>query len=553
MRWVTLWLYHKIFVQKFEYPAGMYYNIAMVTMNTDQSLPLLPLDIQSLQKIRKDDFLYVDKTGFIAQLINSKLTYFFLSRPRRFGKSLLVSTMKEIFSGNKELFKNLQVYNEIQWESYPVIHFDFSLIAVDETILVKNALADEIDKIAGDFHLPITKGNHKAKLRFLIENLAKKEKKPVVILIDEYDKFIIDYIADDLQREKNRSQLKEFFSILKGSSDFIRFVFITGISRFSRVSIFSDLNNLIDLTFDPRYSAITGYTHNELMDYFAVFIRRFAEKQGCSVDSMVDLIARWYDGYSWDGQTRVYNPYSILKLFSDFRFGCHWYATGTPTVLIKAIRERKVKIQELDHIKEKRPKLENMEVTRLELIPLLFQTGYLTIIEKINNNLAMEQYILDYPNRDVRYSFLNHLLEDFSPGNPRLVDNITTAVLENRIDDMLENMKGILAAVPYDHFDPDREASYHSLIHVIFYLVLDNIGAEIHTNRGRIDEVIETDKYIYIFEFKMNSAQNALQQIHEQKYYEMYLNKGKKIVLVGVSFSREERNIGAWIIERHHD
>jgi len=526
----------------------MFYNMAMVT--TDNSLPLLPLDIQFFHKIKKDDFLYIDKTGLIAQLINSKLTYFFLSRPRRFGKSLLISTMKEIFSGNKELFKNLQVYNEIQWESYPVIHFDFSLIAVDETTPVKKALADEVDKIANDFHLPITKGNHKAKFRYLIENLAKKEKKPVVILIDEYDKFIIDYIADDPQREKNRSQLKEFFSVLKGSGDYIRFVFITGISRFSRVSIFSDLNNLIDLTFDPRYAAITGYTHKELTDYFAVFIELFAEKEGCSFAAMVDLIGKWYDGYSWDGHTRVYNPYSIIKLFADFRFGCHWYATGTPTVLIKAIRERKVKIQELDHIKEKRSKLENMEVTHLELIPLLFQTGYLTIIEKINKNLVVEEYLLDYPNRDVRYSFLNHLLEDFSPGNPRLIDNITAAVQENRIDDMLENMKGIFAAVPYDHFDPSREASYHSLIHVIFYLLLDNIGAEIHTNRGRIDEVIETDKYIYIFEFKMSSAQKAIEQIHEQKYDEMYRGRGKELVLVGVSFSEAERNIGDWIIEK---
>jgi len=522
--------------------------MAMVT--PDKPLPLLPLDIQSIQKIRRDDFLYVDKTGFIAQLINSKLTYFFLSRPRRFGKSLLISTMKEIFSGRRELFNNLQVYHEIEWVPYPVIHFDFSLIAVDETIPVKKALADEVDKMAGDFHLPITPGNHKAKFRFLIENLAKKEGKPVVILIDEYDKFIIDYIADDLQREKNRGQLKEFFSVLKGSSDFIRFVFITGISRFSRVSIFSDLNNLIDLTLDPRYAAITGYTPQELTDYFTLFIRRLAEKEGRTFAAMIDLIGKWYDGYSWDGQTRVYNPYSILKLFSDFRFGCHWYATGTPTVLIKAIRERRVKIQELDHIREKRPRLENMEVTRLELIPLLFQTGYLTIIERVGKNLAMEEYILDYPNRDVRYSFLNHLLEDFSPENPRLIDNITAAVLENRIDDMLENMKGILAAVPYDHFDPAREASYHALVHVIFYLILDNIGAEIHTNRRRIDEVIETDKYIYIFEFKMSCAQKALEQIHAQKYDEMYRGKGKEIVLVGVGFSEEQRNIGDWIIER---
>lgn len=509
----------------------------------------LPIDVQFFAKLMGNDFIYVDKTGYIAKLIESKLTYFFLSRPRRFGKSLLLSTMKEVFSGRKDLFKNLKIYDRIDWQTYPVIYFDFSLIGAGESIPVEKALADEVDKIAGEYGLPAASGASKTRLRFLIENLSKRENKPVVILVDEYDKFIIDQITNDEQREINRSQLKEFFSILKGMGNFIRFLFITGVSRFSHVSIFSDLNNLIDLTFDPEYAAIAGYTEDELIDNFSDYIQRFAEKENRSFEELLDVTRKWYNGYSWDGNTRVYNPFSILKLFKSFEFRDHWYATGTPTFLIKAIREQAVGIQELDNIRVNKSKLENMDVGKLELIPLLFQTGYLTIVEKIKKDIDNIEFIVDYPNRDVRYSFLNYLLEDISPRNPRLIDNIAAAILENRIADALKAMRGIFADVPYIIFNHEEEASYHSLMHVIFLLILDKTGSEIQTNRGRIDHVIETDKYIYIFEFKMEDAQRALDQIHERKYFEKYMIKGKQIVLVGVSFSKEQKNIGEWIIE----
>jgi hypothetical protein len=509
----------------------------------------LPLDIQFFDKIINGNFVYVDKTRYIADLINSGLTYYFLSRPRRFGKSLLLSAMKEVFSGNRELFKNLMIYDRIDWQTYPVIYFDFSLIGVNREITVEKALADEVDRIAGKYNLPLTPGNHKTKFRFLIENLSIKENKPVVILIDEYDKFIIDYITDDRQREQNRSALKDFFSILKGSGKYLRFLFITGVSRFTRVSIFSDLNNLIDLTFKPEYAAIAGYTEKELLKYFLYYIQQFAAKENSRFDEILDLIRAWYNGYSWDGHTRVYNPYSILKLLEDCYFGSHWYATGTPTFLFKAIKERKINIQELNNIKIKRSGLENMEVSRLELIPILQQTGYLTIVEKIKRSIDFEEFVLDYPNRDVRYSFLNHLLEDFSHENPKLIDNITAAVRENRVDEALENIKAIFATVPYNNFDAAKESSYHALIHVVFTLLLDNAGAEVQTNRGRLDQVLETDSHVYIFEFKMDDAQKALDQLHEKKYYEKYKIKGKDIVLIGVSFSKEERNIKDWIIE----
>ena len=512
-------------------------------------LKQLPLDEQSFKKMIGRGFLYVDKTGYIAKLINSKLTYFFLSRPRRFGKSLLISTMKEVFSRNKRLFKNLRIYNDIEWIKYPIIHFDFSKIGVDETIPVKKALADEVDKISRYYKLPISGGNHQTKFSALIENLSRKKKKPLVILIDEYDHFIIRYITDDQRREINRAQLKDFFSILKGSSEFLRFVFITGVSRFSRVSIFSDLNNLIDLTFNPDYSAIAGYTEKELLDYFPGFIEKFAQKENLAADRLISLIRKWYNGYSWDGETRVYNPFSILNLFFNFRFGYYWYASSTPTFLIRSIRERKIKIHELDHIEVSRSKLENMEVTDLQLIPILFQTGYLTIMEKIEESIEHEKFLVDYPNKDVRYSFLNHLLEDFSRENPRLIDTISSAVQENRMDDALETMKTIFAGVPYNNFDYSSEASYHSLFHIILVLILDNTGAQIQTNRGRIDQVIETDSRIYIFEFKLESAQKAIEQIHEKKYYEKYRHRDKAIVLVGVSFSKQERNINDWIIQ----
>jgi len=524
---------------------------AELKKNSELKLPLLPLDVQFFDKIIDNGFLYVDKTGFIAKLINSKLTYFFLSRPRRFGKSLLISTMKEVFSGNKELFRNLKVYHEIDWQTYPVIHFDFSLIAVDEIIPVKKALADEVDKMCRDFNLPITEGNHKSKFRFLIENLSKKENKPVVILIDEYDKFIIDQVTNDEQREKNRSQLKDFFSILKGSGGFIRFVFITGISKFTRVSIFSDLNNLIDLTFDPEYAAIAGYTREELLEYFPGYLQKFAHKENYPAADLVELVRKWYNGYSWDGNTKIYNPFSILKLFSSYRFSDYWFCSGTPTFLIDTIKEKKTKIHELDNIETTISLLGNMDVGRIKLIPLLFQTGYLTILKKTKKSIDSEEFIIGTPNKDVRISFLTHLLEYFSDENPRLINKITDAVRENKIEAALKSMKSIFAAVPYNNFDPGKEASYHALIHVIFTLLLDNLGAEIQTIKGRIDEVIETDHYVYIFEFKMEDARAAMEQIHQKKYYEKYQIKEKEIVLIGVSFSKQERNIKEWIIEKY--
>jgi hypothetical protein len=518
--------------------------------NKETSSKMLPLDVQSFKRIRSDDFIYVDKTGFIAKLVDSKLIYFFLSRPRRFGKSLLLSTIKEVFKGNRELFKNLEIYEKIDWQPYPVIHFDFSLIAVDESIPVKKALADEVDKIANDYNLPITPGNHKSKFRYLIENLSKKENKPVVILIDEYDQFIIRCITEDEQREKNRIQLKDFFSVLKGSEDFLRFVFITGVSKFSRVSIFSDLNNLIDLTFNPDYSAVAGYTGEELLKYFSFHIHEFAEKENYSFENLLELIRKWYNGYSWDGDTKIYNPFSIVKLFSYYRFEDYWFCSGTPTFLIDIIRERKTKIHELDNIETSISRLGNMDVGKIELTPLLFQTGYLTIVEKVEKNIESEEFKISSPNKDVRISFLTHLLKDFSDENPRLINNITNAVKENNIDEVLRGIKNIFAGVPYNNFDYTNEYSYHALIHVIFILILDNIGAQIQTNRGRIDEVIETDHYIYIFEFKMGDAKKALAQIHEKKYYEKYEIKKKDIVLIGVSFSKKERNIKDWIIEK---
>ncbi|HLP44681.1 MAG TPA: AAA family ATPase [Candidatus Kapabacteria bacterium] len=507
----------------------------------------LPLDLQFFDKLVASNFVYVDKTGFIAKLINSKLTYFFLSRPRRFGKSLLVSTMKEVFLGHKELFRNLNIYDAIEWQTYPVIHFDFSAIGASQKYSLEKALTNEVDKITREFNLPLTNGPSSTKFRYLIENLSKREKKPVVILIDEYDKPIIDHVTNDAKREINRSELQDFFSILKGAGAYLRFLFITGVSRFAQVSIFSALNNLIDLTFDPDYAALTGYTEDELTAHFSPYIHRFAEKKNYHIDDLMVIIKKWYNGYSWDGRTKVYNPFSILRLLSGFEFRDHWFATGTPTFLFKLIKEQKIPIQELDNIRVNKSKLENMEVSRLAFIPLLFQTGYLTVIEKIEMDIENTEFILSYPNRDVRYSFLNYLLGSFTPNSTHIIDTITAAFKENRIDDALKIVKSIFADVPANIFNYKIEASYHALIHVIFMLILDRIGSEIHTNLGRIDHVIETDRYIYIFEFKMNDAHKALKQIHEKKYYEKYLKKGKNILLVGVAFSETERNIKEWI------
>jgi hypothetical protein len=351
----------------------------------------------------------VDKTEFIHQLIASGGRFYFLSRPRRFGKSLMISTLKEIFSGNKKLFENLWIYDKIEWESYPIIQIDFlgfSYSTKDELIDTLNFL---IDKNAEAHGVKLKENSYEKRFRELITAVSKSGK--VVVLVDEYDKPIIDFVDRQDIALRNRDILKTFYSNLKSLDQYIQFVFITGVSKFSKVSVFSDLNNLVDITTSETYSTMLGYTQQELLRYFDDRMNQLTEERNRSRQELERKIKNWYNGYSWDGKSFVYNPYSILKFFMEKQFGNYWFESGTPSLIVKLIKKYNIDLKTLENYRAGEAILNSNEIERLRVVSLLFQTGYLTIkgIERTPNDKRI--YTLSYPNIEVKESFLEYLLE----------------------------------------------------------------------------------------------------------------------------------------------
>jgi hypothetical protein len=490
-----------------------------------------------------ENCIYVDKTQYIYELI-SRESNCFLSRPRRFGKSLLVSTFKELFSGNKELFKNCWIYDKIEWIAYPIIHLD--LIKVDyKTLGLEKALSVKMDLLAAQFNIKLISESSKGKLGELIEILAKEKK--VVVLIDEYDKPIIDYMNDIPEAEKNRDILKNFYSMLKAQGSDIRFLFITGVSKFSRISIFSDLNHLKDITIHPRYSKMLGYTQEEIKQYFSSYISEW-EKINGDKQVLFEKLKDYYNGYSWDGRNFVYNPFSILNFFDTYIFDNYWFATGSPTFLVNILKKTNAAIGRYEHMTVNGNFFEKFDISTIgidNISSLLFQTGYLTIKERNEGT-----FILSYPNREVKTSFLQYLLEGFSnkPGDEtkEITLEIKQALAENKIDDFINVIKVLFSSIPYNMQIENREAYYHSLVYVALKISMMDVQAEIQTALGRSDIVVSLDQYTYIIEFKMSSAQEALDQIEKKQYYAPYLGKNKTIILLGIGLSEKERNIGEW-------
>lgn len=527
----------------------------------NRGMKKLPVGIQTFEKLINGNYLYVDKTPEIYKLLESGGQYFFLSRPRRFGKSLLLSTLKELFNGNKELFKELWIYDKIEWKRNPVIHLDFTTFAYDSDELLKKSLEQMLEKIANEYGIQLNSVNYKTRFGELIEKLSAKGK--VAILIDEYDKPIIDKIDNPVIAKQNREVIKEFYGVLKGADAFIEFVLLTGVSKFSRVSIFSGLNNLLDITMHDRYSTLLGYTHEEVLDYFSGYLDAMAEEEtrsgsgGDKEDAKNELlidIKKWYDGYSWDGRNFVYNPFSVLTFFENRRFGNYWFETGTPSFLIKLMKEYDIDVTQLERYRAAESIFESFDLGRMHVISLLFQTGYLTVKELEPAGRRQRFYILSYPNLEVKESFLEHLLGELSS---RFADEVSVAVfemkkalLEKRLDDFFLRAKSIFGGISYDMFVQDREGYYQTVVYLTLMLIGLNVKTEVETNLGRIDTVIETEKYIYVMEFKLGLADDALMQVEEKKYYQGFLNSGKEVILVGVGFDPEQRNIKEYRIKK---
>ncbi len=500
----------------------------------------LPIGIQTFEEIINNNYLYIDKTKQIEKLINSG-KYFFLSRPRRFGKSLLLSTLKEVFSGNKELFKGLFIYDKIKWEIYPVIHLDVTSFQYNDTLEIFNDSI--IEKLNRTAQLYNHKLSYTKSVKSCFEELIKKlsEQNKVVILIDEYDKPIVDFITNKEKATINRNLLRDFYSVIKANDQYVKFAFLTGVSKFSKVSLFSGLNNLKDITMNSEFSTICGYTQEEFEYYFADRFEETAKILGYSIEQLKAEVKLWYNGYSWDGINKVYNPYSILNFFQDKKFGNYWFTTGTPTFLVEKFIANKITVTDVSNSKVSDFFFEKFDVDNIDYKLLLFQTGYLTIKENYR-----DIYILDYPNNEVKNSYLVYLASIYLPKEADQLKVYISEInyyLENKqYEDFFGSLKSIISSIPYT-IKREDEAYYHSVFYIIMLLMGAKIDIEKLTSKGRIDGVIEYEDIIYIIEIKHikeksninNLLNTALTQIKEKEYFAPYLAKGKEIKFIALA------------------
>lgn len=511
----------------------------------------LPVGVQSFKDMIERDYLYVDKTKEIHQLFADGGKYYFLSRPRRFGKSLLVSTLKELFSGNKSLFEGLWIHDKIDWKPHPVIHLDFLGLTYETREELIDTLGYLIKENARRHRVELDEKTYDKQFRELVIKLSEQGR--VAVLVDEYDKPIIDFIHREDTARENRDILRNFYSSLKGLDQYLEFVFLTGVSRFSRVSVFSGLNNLRDITLSGQYATLTGYTEEELLHCFDDRLERFSQKKNLEREQLVERIREWYNGYSWDGVNFVYNPHSILNFFQEEQFDNYWFSSATPSFLIRQIRDYRTPIEKLENYEADKSIFESYDVDKMNVVSLLFQTGYLTLKRIKEISLTNRLYYFSYPNVEVKESFLKHLLSEFSGTLNDQVGGVLLRLTERfntgDLAGAIEIITSLFASIPYDIFVKDREGYYHSIIYLVLALLGINVQVEVETSKGRIDAVVETGDCIYVMEFKLGPASEAIRQIKEKKYYQKYMAAAKPVKLVGVGFDPAERNIGDYILE----
>ena len=501
----------------------------------------LPIGIQTFRKIREENCYYVDKTAYIQRLIDEG-THYFLSRPRRFGKSLFLDTLKELFEGNEPLFEGLHIHDRWDWSvRYPVIRLSFGRGNFKEPGYLQTNLMAQLDAVERREGIKSDYTTAPERFAYLIETLHDRAGQPVAVLVDEYDKPILDALEIPEVARANRDFLRGLYATIKDSDAYIKFTFLTGVSKFSKVSLFSGLNNLKDITLDARYSAICGYTDADLDIVFAPELPGFDR----------DEIRRWYNGYSWLGE-EVYNPFDILLLFDSHRFGAWWFETGTPTFLIETLISRRVETLTLDNLLGNDELLSTFDVDHIATEALLFQTGYLTIRHTEPRGSRI-YYRLGYPNQEVRQS-LNESLLNHLTGNPtQQAEHIARLYDLLLVNDFagLENLfKAFFASIPYQWHTKNDIANYEGYYASVFYSYFASVGLDIvvedSSSQGRLDMAVRFNGNVYLFEFKVVELApegTAMAQLKQKRYADKYRNRGEPIHLIAVEFSREIRNL----------
>ena len=509
-----------------------------------------PLGIQTFEEIRRNNQYYVDKTYLIYNIVKGSKNNF-LSRPRRFGKSLLVTTMQAYFEGKKDLFKGLAIEKlEREWVKYPVIHLDLSRGKYYEIQVVHSTLNAVLGFYEAKLGITVAEGTtYGTRLDEIIQTTAAQTGQKVVVLIDEYDAPMLDSNAKPELQEQIRSIMRDFFSPLKANEGLLRFVFLTGITKFSQLSIFSELNNIKNYSLDDRYATICGFTEQELLDNFHEGITDLAAANDMTFDEAVEKLKEQYDGYHFTAHCPgLYNPYSILNALFDSRFDNYWFATGTPTFLLELLQKNNILIPQLEGIMATPQRFDAPTEKITDPVPVLYQSGYITI-KKSQNGM----YLLGFPNEEVRQGFSESMLNFIAPyyAGPR--DNFAwefgQAMRADNIDAAMEALKVYLAGFPYD-IHHNSEAFFQAILYTIFNMINFTIRAEARTARGRVDLLVSTKTTIFVMELKIDqSAAKALEQIDAKDYTLPYKHDGRRVFKVGINFSTEKRTVDEWRYE----
>jgi len=511
----------------------------------------LSTSIYTFRDIINENCMYVDKTKDIFNLILKPKGQYFFSRPRRFGKSLTISTLESIFLGEKELFKGLYIYEQdYDWKKYPIIQIALNNLSSGTAEELEENIVFALRKIAKRNKIKLISSRSYQIFQELIEELSYENGK-VVILIDEYDKPILDNILNLEEAEKIRQVLKKFYGQIKACEEYIRFSFITGVSKFTQVSVFSDLNNLDDISMDVNYATMCGFTQEECEKYFAEWINENAEKNKMSKGQYLEKLKEVYNGSRFsEKNVTVYNPVSFTKAMEHGKFKHYWFETGTPTFLLKLLKKYDYFIPNFESIQLKASSFSSYEIDRLRVEPLLYQTGYLTIKDY---QLDGDLYTLSYPNREVKEAFVEYLSDYFTPVErekaPVLIDHLRSALLANNLEEVFEILQIFYAKIDYD-IKLQHEKYYQTIFYILFTLLGFRIKVEVSTNKGRMDAVVKTENYIYILEFKLNkSPEIAIAQIKEKEYYQKYLLDKRELILIGVNFTSKTGEIENWKVE----
>lgn len=511
-----------------------------------------PIGIQTFSELRTGNWVYVDKTMHIYRMVTEGKCYF-LSRPRRFGKSLLISTLEAYFRGQKSLFEGLAIADlEQEWKEYPVLHFDLNAKPFTNLEDLYELLNDQLSFYEQEYASIAVDKSPEGRFRQLIRSAKHKTGENVVVLIDEYDKPILQAIGNEVLQDEFRNTLKAFYGVLKSADADLRFTLLTGVTKFGKISVFSDLNNLNDITMDTRYSCLCGITEEELYTTFEESVAELAQINHQTKEEAYGELKRRYDGYHFahNGQG-IYNPFSLLNTFQKSTYANYWFATGTPTYLVELLKKSTFCLPDLSNYQTSLSMLDTIHSGNINPVPVLFQSGYLTI-KGFDSRFKL--YTLDYPNEEVKQGFIDFLLPYYTQLKDKqsqtIVSQFVLSLESGDVDRFMQLLQSLLADTPYELIR-ELENHYQNVIYIITKLMGFYVQAEYRTSRGRIDLLIGTDKYIYIVELKFDgSAAQALEQIKSKDYSLPFASGSREVIKIGANISSETRNIAQWLTER---